>query len=595
MPIHSEPAKPQTAADIIDALGRGERPQIERMPAPAVRVAVAMRDGTALDTSVWLPAAAAGSFPTILIRTPYREEVLGWKRLGILRYLEFGYALVVQLVRGTGASEGEFSWNAPHERTDGYDSVEWVAQQRWSDGNVGMDLGSYSGMTSMSAAVAGPPHLRCVVPTTPVVDFFREIPYVGGSFSRQHTLSWTKLISVEDVTELTGGLVEPMPILARPEWLQRVTSRPAIDAADGLLTADKLTHYQDVLQHPTFDSWWRERTLGPADYAQITIPMLLVTGNFDTSIGCMTIWTGLAEHAPAQAERWLVVGPWDHSQAYIGGTPAYGPYDFGGADQLVIPFDLRLAFFDRYLKSGHPDFDLDGQALVYITGANRWQALPSFPPPNSTELNLFLHSAGSANTARGDGALSLIAPEQDQPADCIISDPELPFVPVIAASANRLLDVREHARHSEILVFRGEPQLTPLTVVGEGAVHLSVAVDTPDADVVVWLAQEYPDGKLVQLATGNLRLRYRYGFDQQVPMEPGQTVPITIPLTYIGHEVSAGHRLTLLVGSSKFPLLETNANTGESTAYGTRTAVATLHFHHDADGSARVSLPVLEQ
>src|SRR5688500_2107948 len=115
---------PRDSMSLLSRAGGGAAPEIELMPDPAMRLMLQMRDGVQLDTYVWRPKGDAPA-PVILWRTPYREEVLGWARLRQLRYRDHGYIVVNQLVRGTGESEGEFLFSSPHERSDGYDTIEW--------------------------------------------------------------------------------------------------------------------------------------------------------------------------------------------------------------------------------------------------------------------------------------------------------------------------------------------------------------------------------------------------------------------------------------------------------------------------------------
>lgn len=138
---------------------------------------------------------------------------MGFRRLGVLRYVQAGYALVIQQVRGIGASEGHFSFNAPHEREDGFDTVQWIAAQAWCNGAVGMDGSSYVAMTQLAAAASRPPALRCAIPAAPSLDFFREAPYCGGIFSRLHTLNWTHLLQIDSLAEQRGGFMGLMPVL----------------------------------------------------------------------------------------------------------------------------------------------------------------------------------------------------------------------------------------------------------------------------------------------------------------------------------------------------------------------------------------------
>lgn len=589
--IADEAPQLRGSMDILSRTGGGAAPPIQRMPEPSLRVMVAMRDGVRLDTYVWLPRGVARA-PAIFSRTPYQEHVIGWARLGLMRYVDEGYALVYQMIRGTGRSEGEFAFSAPHEKTDGYDAVEWIAAQDWCDGNVGMDGGSYVGMTQLLAAASAPPHLRCMIPHAPAADYFRELPYFGGGFTRQHTINWLNLITVDSLAELSGGFVNVMPILAQPEWLNRLTSRPVRDAASDVLKGDRLKHYCDSLDHPTRDDWWRERELQPADYAAMDIPALVVCGNFDPSIGTLTAWRGLEANAPARDDRQLLIGPWDHGQTYIGSPGGYGPYEMGEA-AVGDPYPIRLAFYDRHLKGRGGGPELGGKAKVFVTGANRYCSFSAYPPAEMTPTDFFL-AGGRANTYRGDGALAA-TPQAQSPADTMRADPELQFVPTMASALGLELDGRERAAHAETLVYATAPLDRPLTLIGEPELVLHVATDTPDADVVAHLCEHRADGQMVELGYHVIRLRYREGFDREVPMTPGQPAEARMVLTHVAHQLPAGSRLVLQLRPDWFPFIDPNPNTGEPIATAVRMQPANISVFHDRLRPSRLIAPVIPE
>jgi putative CocE/NonD family hydrolase len=562
------------------------------MPLPDHRVRLPMRDGVKLDTQVWLPEGAT-PVPAILIRTPYKESVLGFKRLGVLRYVEAGYAVVIQLVRGTGASGGRFGFNAPHDGPDGFDTVEWIATRPWCDGQVGMDGSSYAGMTQLRAAAERPPQLRCIVPAVPSVDFFREVPYMGGCFARVHTINWAHLLQIETLAEQRGGFLGLMPVLSQPEVLARMTSRPLARAADGELSGDFLQHYQDVLAHPTFDAWWHARTLGPDDYARIGLPTLVVSGNFDLGIGALALWRGL-EAADPGGPRQLLIGPWNHGQCYAGGGRSHGPYDFGDDSALDLP-GLRLAFFDLHLKGRGPGPEQCGRVTVFITGANAWRHFDRFPPRQVERVALHLSSGGHANSAQGDGGLQWQAPHGPQPCDRFIDDPAWPFVAALAAARGTdfEFDMTERQRDHGTLVYDSGPLDDALTVLGEPEAELSVAADAPDADVVLFLVEQRIDGRAIRLALGQLRLRYRDGFDAEHWLTPGEPVRARVPLTYVGHRLPAGSRLQLMVTGSNFPFADPNPHVAGPLADVATHRVTTQTVFHDAEHPSRLWLPLL--
>ena len=583
---------PRDSMTLLNSTGAGTAPTIERMPEPDLRLMLPMRDGVRLDTYIWRPKGNAKA-PLILWRTPYREEVLGWARLRQLRYVEEGYILVNQLIRGTGESEGAFAFSSPFERTDGYDTIEWLAAQPWCDGNIGMDGGSYVGMTQLAAAAARPPHLKCMIPQVPAADFFRELPYFGGAFTRLHTINWLKLISIRSLSELTGGFMATLPILSQPDWVRRMTMRPAIDAAADVLAGDKLQHYRDSLAHPTFDDWWKARTILPEDYAAMDLPTLFITGNFDPSIGTMAAWNGLAANAVDRDDRQFLLGPWDHGQVYCGGSDRYGPHAIDGRAS-ADPYPIRLAFFDKHLRSKGEGPCLGGKAKVYITGRNRYEIFDAFPPKEVRRLSLFLSADGPANGEYGAGRLVRRHEDIEGRPDCMRSDPNTPFVAPLTEALGRISNLDEHVRHIDTLLFRTAPLAEPLTLMGESELVLHVAVDAPDSDVVAHLAEIRPDGSVVELAYHALRLRYREGFDREVLLVPGESVEVRLKLTLCSHQLAAGHCVALLLRPDFFPFIDPNPNTGEPIATAIAMRKANITVFHDASRASRLELPVLE-
>ena len=127
-------------------------------------VAVTMRDGVVLRADVYRPDSA-GTFPTLLSRTPYNKETSEETNR---KLAERGYLVAVQDVKGRYASGGEFRpgfYSADHrDAEDGYDTVEWAAALPWSTGRVGTFGGSYVGWTQWELAHTRPPHLAAMMP-----------------------------------------------------------------------------------------------------------------------------------------------------------------------------------------------------------------------------------------------------------------------------------------------------------------------------------------------------------------------------------------------------------------------------------------------
>ena len=144
----------------------------------------------------------------------------------------------------------------------------------------------------------------------------------------------------------------------------------------------------------------------------------------------------------------------------------------------------------------------------------------AFPPRETQPLTLYLDSDGRANSARGDGRLLRQPPAAASPPDRFVDDPTLPFVAALATARepDGRFDLRERERQHETLVYDSGLLTEPLTLLGEGEAVLFVAADAPDADLVLWLAEHRADRQTVKLSFGQLRLRYRHGFDREQPL-----------------------------------------------------------------------------
>ena len=152
-----------------------------------LQVRVPMRDGIHLDTHVFHPVGT-GKYPTILIRTPYNKgaDLLP----SYYGFIDHGYAIVVQDVRGRYLSEGVFD-ALEQEGPDGYDTLNWIARQPWSDGKVGMLGGSYLGVSQWKVAELNNPHLKAIFPIVSGCDDYIDRFYsTGGAAKLGHRLLW---------------------------------------------------------------------------------------------------------------------------------------------------------------------------------------------------------------------------------------------------------------------------------------------------------------------------------------------------------------------------------------------------------------------
>jgi putative CocE/NonD family hydrolase len=161
-------------------------------------IMVPMRDGVRLATDVWVPAGG-GPAPVLLVRLPYGKERTFYYAYGLLPnifiLIEAGYAVVYQDCRGTFRSGGEFT-PMVSEPSDGADTVAWLLEQPWCDGNIGTYGASYLGFVQWASASAGG-HLKAIAPAVTTTDYYAAPWYSEGGALSLHTIqTWTMLMAL---------------------------------------------------------------------------------------------------------------------------------------------------------------------------------------------------------------------------------------------------------------------------------------------------------------------------------------------------------------------------------------------------------------
>jgi putative CocE/NonD family hydrolase len=286
------------------------KPIAEQEPSSEI-LHVPMRDGVLLTGTEWRPTAV-GRYPIILIRSPYPRTCCTIPQLAAY-FVDHGYAVVSQDVRGRGDSGGAFGFWF-QEVNDGYDTIEWLAAQPWTDGRVGMMGPSYPGFVQWLAARAHPSHLVCIVPTSGGGDYFRDFPYMGGAFMEYQALSWVSSMTPHPASTDSRDI----DIVAMPKYQPLVT-------ADLALGGRKLPLYQELLAHHSWDSYWKRIAFEPENFAGIDLPVLHVTGWYDWAQGSeIFMWNGMRHSSPARNSQQLIVGPWTHEGTFFGGTAKVG-------------------------------------------------------------------------------------------------------------------------------------------------------------------------------------------------------------------------------------------------------------------------------
>jgi putative CocE/NonD family hydrolase len=231
---------------------------------------------------------------------------------------------------------------------------------------------------------------------------------------------------------------------------------------------------------------------------------------------------------------------------------------------------------------------------LFILGENKWRGEYEWPLARTRYTEFFLHSRGSANTVRGDGWLSTEPPAADDQPDTYAYDPRDPVMSLMRSDSQAApVDQSPHDHRADILVYQTAPLAADIEVTGPVVLKLWAASDCPDTDWTAKLAVVFADGLCVNLTYGIMRARYRDGFENPSPIEPGKPYLYALKLNPTGILFRRGERIRLSVSSSDFPNFDRNHNTGRDYWSDPELRVAHQTVFHAGDQRSCLTLPVI--
>ena len=561
-------------------------------------VKIPMRDKVELNATLYLPKTKDGKSsktPVIFTLTPYISDTYH-PRAAYFAPHDYAFALVD--VRGRGNSAGEFEPFA-NEPRDGYDVVEWFAQQPFCDGKVAMWGGSYAGFDQWATAKEFPPHLTTIVPAAaahPSLDY-PSVNNIGMTYDVQ----WFTLTSGRAAQNNLFGDQK----FWRTKFLDAYKKHIPFKSLDSFV-GNPSVNFQRILKHPTADAYYDAMVPSREQFQKITLPILTITGQYDgDELGALTFYRDhIANASPeVRAKHFLVIGPWDHAGTRTP-TDEVAGVKFGPA-AIVDLNDLHRQWYDWTMKNGaKPEF-LKNQVAYYLiapgnTGANgEWKYADSFETLTANSRMFYLDSKnGDANGVFRSGSLSenhpiggtdkfIYDPLDTKPGENVEGiDPKEKTAGIDQTYAlsigNDGLVYHSEALPSEMLLI-GCPQLT-----------LWISIDTPDTDLSADLYEIQSDGTSIALWKDVRRLRYRESLRQEKLVKLGEIVKCEFaPGLFVARRLMKGSRLRLVVSSPNSISWQKNYNSGgivaDETAKDAR--VAHIQLYHDAAHASAIQIP----
>ncbi len=514
-----------------------------------------MRDGVKLAGNVFKPAGK-GPWPVVVSRTPYlkdgrpdRPDSAAQALAQGKRYTDAGYVFVLQDVRGKGKSEGFYA-AFENDIEDGYDTVDWLAKQPWSNGKIGITGGSALGITGNAAAMAAHPALKAAYVVVAPYDRLQN-SYMGGVLKEKDTVGW-----------LEGQGV----------------SKEAIATVRARVMDDVI---------------WNRGAMS-VNRKYIRIPIYNVGGWYDIfNNGNTGNFEWLQNHGAkgARGNQKLLMGPFGHG-------PLTGDLAYPGNDRLALGGDQEIRWFDYWLK-GVDNGIMDEPPVSYFmmasarTGAyspkNRMRTSASWPPAYR-EVRYYLGA---------DKGLSVKAPTAEESKTSYKFDPAKP-VPTVGGANLTFdrgpMDQRAIPARQDYLRFQTPVLDKDVVIAGPVKVELDAATDGLDTDFVAKLVDVYPDGYEALVLDAPVRAMFRNGRmpDDVKMMTPGAPAELVIDLWGTAITFEKGHRIALHISSSNSPRFEVNPNTGEAPGVQKlKPRVATNTIYHDAAHPSALVLPVV--
>ncbi len=536
-------------------------------------VAIRMRDGISIRADVYRPDEP-GRYPALYAVSPYQKDLAGlpaypaflWRETGPIEwYVQQGYVYVLADARGTGASDqGVWEYFGPEEQTDLYDAIEWIADQDWCTGKVGMIGQSYFGMAQWSAAIQAPPSLTCIAPYDAKIDHYRDGQFHGGIPAFGLPIIWSFGVRYNHLNGPPG-----------PESAARL----------------KTDLVQAMLAHPTDDEFWRLRS--PYwGLAGSTVPTFSI-GSWGKN--ALHLRGNLIGYELTSGPKKLLVEE-AGQPVRLGAVRAQQDFERPDFHEKVL-----LPWYDYWLK-GHDTGVMDGPTVTtFVSGIAEYVAWSEWPPEEIEYSNLYLRRGPSgAVVSLNDGSLSQEPPLGGEGGTTYSYPRQEWHLGPVEFKPDGSSDPT-----SQVLTWTTEPLEQDVMIAGPIAVVLYASSDQLDTDFFVKLWDQVPRGtgqnhRDVLLARGWLRASHReldesrstigrpfHPHRDPKPIEPGKVYRFDIEVWPIAHVFMTGNRIRLQIANGDSSVTDGNYSHFYGLKFGSDTIL------HDADHPSHVVLPII--
>lgn len=582
-------------------------------------VEIPMRDGVKLYARIYYPKIKRMNLPTVLMRTPYfiPDGDFIWFSRVMAGFLKNGYAVVVNNERGRYWSDGEYTF-LTGAKNDGYDVVDWIVNQSWSNGKVGTYGCSSTAEHQLGLATKDHPGHVAMIPAAAGAGIGEVGPYhPQGMFYRGGVIQMVWLewyfkrgfnefprfgveLSKDDKIRLNQYMIRPN--LPKVDWEKAYRHLPLMNQVKNI-GGLKSDFDEFAKRLPNDPAWHKAEFANDDDY--YGVPTLHVNSWYDCSFGpsSMELFDVMNKNATDKESgenQFMIIAPTNHC-GQLGATENwyYGDRFMGDASFPYV--QLYVDWFDYWLKGKNNGVVNRKKIQLFTMGKNKWEFFDDWPPKESEKQILYLHSTKGANSKMGDGKLNHDKSTKDN-YDEFIYDPGNPvpslgdndwgYIPEMKSGS---FDQSAIEMRDDVLVYSTEILPNDIQITGPVEVFLYLSSNVKDTDLTAKLVDVYPDGKAYNVAESIQRVRWRKGYESPEFMEEDKVYQVKVGPLLTSNQFKQGHRIRLEISSSNFPRFERNLNTGGNNFDETEWEIANNRIHIGKKYASRIEFHVVDE
>lgn len=510
-------------------------------------VLIKTRDGGIVSAIVVRKKGLTNPLPTILQFTIYvRDKDIDSLKLAA----DNGYVGAIAYSRGKSASPNPIL-PYEHDANDAYDVIEWLSQQKWSDGQVGMYGGSYNGFTQWAATKHLHPALKTIVPAAANRPGM-GLPMENNIFINPN-YEWAFYVGSNKTLNTEVGNDRARFRSMLDTWWKSGAAYQTLDAIDG--TPNPFFHRW--IAHPSYDDYWQNMVPYENEFAQISIPILTFDGYYNDSQNSSLYYLRQHYLYNPNAEHYLIIGPYDHFGAQKGGEKLLRGYEVDPV-ALIDPLTITYQWFDYIFKQAEKPQILKDKINAQVMGTNQWQHAQSIDQLSNTQLKLYLTDTQhfghyQLSPSPNKQVKSLVQNVDFNDRETSLNVDSYPD-PIITSQ----LDLDSG------FVFISEPLKKDTTISGSFSGEITVKINKQDFDFGVILLEQLENGNYFHLS--NYIGRASYAKDSTLRQLLTPETITTIPFSntrLVSKRLNKGSRLVVLLNVNKNAFSQLNYGSGK--------------------------------